>query len=141
MFTANLGQPLAELAKIASGGELSRVMLAMKTVLSKDDGAETLIFDEIDTGVSGNAALKIAKKLSALAKFKQIICVSHLPQLAAAADNNFKIEKLSDSEKTTTKIALLDYDERLLELARIIDGENITKASIDHAREMLERSH
>lgn len=140
MFTANPGQPLAELAKIASGGELSRVMLAMKTVLSKDEGAETLIFDEIDTGVSGNAALKIAKKLSALAKFKQVICVSHLPQLAAAADNNFKIEKISDSDKTTTKISLLSYDERLSELARMIDGENITKASIEHAREMLERS-
>ena len=140
MFTANPGQPLAELAKIASGGELSRVMLAMKTVLSKDEGADTLIFDEIDTGVSGNAALKIAKKLSALAKFKQIICVSHLPQLAAAADNNFKIEKFSDSHKTTTKISLLSYDERLSELARMIDGENITKASIEHAKEMLERS-
>lgn len=139
MFTANPGQPLAELSKIASGGELSRVMLAMKTVLSKDEGADTLIFDEIDTGVSGNAALKIAKKLSALGKFKQVICVSHLPQLAAMADNNFKIEKISDNEKTTTKIALLNYEERLEELARMIDGENITNASIEHAREMLDR--
>lgn len=141
MFTANPGQPLAELAKIASGGELSRVMLAMKTVLSKDDGADTLIFDEIDTGVSGNAALKIAKKLSALGKFKQVICVSHSPQLAAAADNNFKIEKFSDSDNTTTKIFSLGYEERLLELARMIDGESISKASIEHAKEMLERSH
>ncbi len=140
MITANPGQPLGELAKIASGGELSRVMLAMKTVLSKDEGADTLIFDEIDTGVSGSAALKIAKKLSALGKFKQVICVSHLPQLAAAADNNFKIEKILDSDKTTTKISLLSYDERLAELARIIDGDNVTKASIEHAREMLERS-
>ncbi len=139
MFTANPGQPLGELSKIASGGELSRVMLSMKTVLSKDEGADTLIFDEIDTGVSGNAALKIAKKLSDLGKFKQVICVSHLPQLAAMADNNFKIEKLSDNEKTTTKISLLSYEERLGELARMIDGENITNASLEHAREMLDR--
>lgn len=139
MFTANPGQPLGELSKIASGGELSRVMLSMKTVLSKDEGADTLIFDEIDTGVSGNAALKIAKKLSDLGKFKQVICVSHLPQLAAIADNNFKIEKISDNEKTTTKISLLSYDERLEELARMIDGENITNASLEHAREMLDR--
>lgn len=139
MFTANPGQPMGELSKIASGGELSRVMLAVKTVLSKDEGADTLIFDEIDTGVSGNAALKIAKKLSALGKFKQVICVSHLPQLAAIADNNFKIEKTSDNQKTTTKISLLSYDERLKELARMIDGENITNASLEHAREMLDR--
>lgn len=141
MFTANPGQPLAELAKIASGGELSRVMLGMKTVLSKDDGADTLVFDEIDTGVSGNAALKIAKKLSALGKFKQVICVSHSPQLAAVADYNFKIEKFSDSDNTTTKIFSLGYEERLLELARMIDGESISKASIEHAKEMLERSY
>ena len=139
-FTANPGQPLAELAKIASGGELSRVMLAIKTVLSNEDGADTLIFDEIDTGVSGNAALKIAKKLSKLGEFKQVICVSHLPQLASVADNNFKIEKISDDDVTRTKISLLDYDERLSELARMIDGENVTQASLDHAREMLERS-
>ena len=139
-FTANPGQPLAELAKIASGGELSRVMLAIKTVLSNEDGADTLIFDEIDTGVSGNAALKIAKKLSKLGEFKQVICVSHLPQLASVADNNFKIEKISDDDVTRTKISLLDYDERLCELARMIDGENVTQASLDHAREMLERS-
>ncbi len=139
IFTANPGQPLAELAKIASGGELSRVMLAMKTVLSKDDGAGTLIFDEIDTGVSGNAAQKIAKKLSSLGKFKQVICVSHLPQLAAMADNNYKIEKEQDEDNTKTKISLLDYEERLCELARMIDGENITNASIEHAKEMLDR--
>lgn len=139
MLTANPGQPPAELAKIASGGELSRIMLAMKTVLSKDEGAETLIFDEIDTGVSGNAALKIAEKLSALGKFKQVICVSHLPQLAAAADNNYKIEKRTDGDKTSTTISQLDYEGRVCELARMIDGEKITKASAEHAREMLER--
>ncbi len=139
MISANPGQPLAELSKIASGGELSRVMLAMKSVLS-DDGADTLIFDEIDTGVSGNAALKIAKKLSALGKTKQVICVTHLPQIASIADNNFKIEKTADDNTTKTQISLLSYDERLQELARMIDGENITKASLEHAKEMLERS-
>ncbi len=141
MITANPGQPLAELSKIASGGELSRVMLAMKSVLSDNEGADTLIFDEIDTGVSGNAALKIAKKLSALGKSKQVICVSHLPQIAAIADNNFKIEKITDDNTTKTQISLLGYNERLSELARMIDGESVTKASIEHAKEMLERSY
>ncbi len=140
MITANPGQPLKELSKISSGGELSRVMLAMKTVLSDNEGADTLIFDEIDTGVSGNAALKIAKKLSALGKSKQVICVTHLPQIAAASDNNYKIEKIADDNTTKTQISLLGYDQRLLELARMIDGENITKASLEHAKEMLERS-
>lgn len=140
MITANPGQPFKELSKIASGGELSRIMLAMKTVLCDNEGADTLIFDEIDTGVSGNVALKIAKKLSALGKTKQVICVSHLPQIAAAGDNNYKIEKIADDNITKTQISLLGYDERLLELARMIDGENITKASLEHAKEMLERS-
>ena len=141
MITANPGQPLAELSKIASGGELSRVMLAMKSVLSDNEGADTLIFDEIDTGVSGNAALKIARKLSALGKTKQVICVSHLPQIAAIADNNFKIEKIADDNTTKTQISLLGYNERLSELARMIDGESVTKASLEHAKEMLERSY
>lgn len=141
IFSANPGQPLRPMAQIASGGELSRIMLAIKTVLSNTDDVPTLIFDEIDTGVSGASAQRIANKLSLLAKHKQIICISHLPQIAAYADNNFKIEKHLSNDETFTKIELLDYDARLNELARIIDGENITQTSLDHAKEMLERKN
>ena len=139
MITANVGQPPAPLSKIASGGELSRVMLGLKTVFSKDIGADTLIFDEIDTGVSGSAAQQIAKKLSELSKHKQVICISHQPQLAAAANQNYRLEKTCDNNITNTTITLLDDEQRAYELARIIDGKNITNASIEHAKEMLER--
>lgn len=139
LFSANPGQPPKELSEIASGGELSRVMLAIKSVLSESDEVETLIFDEIDTGVSGEAAQKIAIKLSRLAKCKQVICISHQPQLAAIGDNHFKIQKEIQDGVTKTKISKLDSEERINELARMIDGNNITNTSILHAKEMLER--
>lgn len=135
MISPNVGEPLKPLVQIASGGELSRVMLAIKSIVA--DGVDTLIFDEIDTGVSGSAAQKIAKKLSTLSKGKQVICVSHQPQLAAAADNHLKIEKVDDGERTVTKISVLSTGERVSELARIIDGDNITETAINHAKEML----
>lgn len=138
VFSANPGQPPKELSEIASGGELSRVMLAMKTVLAETDEVDTLIFDEIDTGVSGSAAKKIAKKLSQLGKTKQVICISHQPMLAAAADYNYKIEKNIKDNITSTGIRLLSEEERVTELARIIDGNEITKTSLEHAREMLD---
>ena len=138
IFSANPGQPPKELSEIASGGELSRVMLAMKTVLAETDEVDTLIFDEIDTGVSGSAAKKIAKKLSQLGKTKQVICISHQPMLAAAADYNYKIEKNIKDNITSTGIRLLSEEERITELARIIDGNEITKTSLEHAREMLD---
>ncbi len=131
----NVGEQMKPLVQIASGGELSRVMLAIKSILS--DNVDTLIFDEIDTGVSGSAAQKIAKKLSALAKGKQIICVSHQPQLAAIADNHYKLEKRAEGERTVTDIKELQKDDRIMELARIIDGDNITETAVKHAREML----
>lgn len=140
MFSANPGLPPGQLAEIASGGELSRVMLAMKTVLAQSDEVDTMIFDEIDTGVSGSAAQKIAKKLSQLGKCKQVICISHQPQLAAAADFNYKIEKSVRKDSAVTEIRLLNEAERVNELARIIDGSNITKTSLDHAREMLNKA-
>lgn len=135
MISPNVGEPLKPLAQIASGGELSRVMLAVKSIVA--DGVDTLIFDEIDTGVSGSAAQKIAKKLSALSKGKQVICVSHQPQLAAAADNHCMIKKREDGERTVTELRLLSAEERITELARIIDGDNITETAINHAKEML----
>lgn len=135
MISPNVGEPLKPLVQIASGGELSRVMLAVKSIVA--DNVDTLIFDEIDTGVSGSAAQKIAKKLSGLSKDKQIICVSHQPQLAAAADNHLKIEKLDDNQRTVTRLTKLSQEERISELARIIDGDNITETAINHAKEML----
>ncbi len=137
MISANPGEPLKPLVKIASGGELSRVMLAIKSILADSDSVETLIFDEIDTGVSGNAAVKIAKKLSDIGKTKQVICITHLPQLAATADNHYLIQKDSDGEQSETTLEELDFDGRAAEIARLTDGANMTKLAIEHARQML----
>ena len=135
MISPNPGEPLKPLVQIASGGELSRVMLAIKSIIN--DGIDTMIFDEIDTGVSGSAAQKIAKKLSALSKGRQVICVSHQAQLAATADNHYVIKKQEEADRTVTKIRELKMEERVTELARIIDGDNITETAIKHAKEML----
>ncbi|MBE7015855.1 MAG: DNA repair protein RecN [Ruminococcaceae bacterium] len=135
MICPNAGELLKPLAEIASGGELSRVMLAIKSILA--DGADTLIFDEIDTGVSGNAALKIAKKLKKLSEKKQVICISHQPQLASVADNHIKIKKVQKENRTVTNLSVLSHDERIKEIARIIDGDEYTETAIAHAKEML----
>ena len=135
MICPNVGEELKPLVKIASGGELSRIMLAIKSIVH--DNVDTLIFDEIDTGVSGNAAKKIAAKLSHLAQNKQVICVSHSPQIAAAADNHFVISKSVSGERTLTAVKKLSAEERVFELARIIDGADVTETAVKHAREML----
>lgn len=139
MISPNPGEPLKPLEKIASGGELSRIMLAVKTIFADTDDVDTLIFDEIDTGVSGSAAEKIAQKLFRLSEKKQIICVSHLPQLAAAADNHYLVKKTGKSGRTVTTATLISGEERAAEVARITDGENITDASVEHAKQMLAR--
>ncbi len=139
MFSANAGEPLKPLVNIASGGELSRVMLAMKSVLAESDGVQTLIFDEIDTGVSGSAAQKIAKKLKETSKTKQVICITHLPQLTSAADNHYLIEKHTEGDRTFTVVRELTDDERVNELARMIDGANSSETARLHARELLEK--
>ena len=135
MICPNVGEELKPLVKIASGGELSRIMLAIKSIVS--GSVDTLIFDEIDTGVSGNAAKKIAAKLWDLAREKQVICVSHSPQLAAASDNHFVISKYTDGGRTQTAVKKLTQDERIYEIARIIDGNEVSKTSIMHAKEMM----
>ena len=135
MISPNPGEPMKPLVQIASGGELSRVMLAIKSIIN--DGIDTMIFDEIDTGVSGSAAQKIANKLSAISAGRQVICVSHQAQLAAKADNHYVIKKQEENGRTVTKIRELEKDERITELARIIDGDNITETAINHAKEML----
>lgn len=134
LIATNPGEPLKPLVKIASGGELSRVMLAIKSILAEADGVETLIFDEIDTGVSGAAAQKIADKLKDIGAHKQVICITHLPQLAGAADNHYLIEKDTDGELASTTVSELDRDGRIRELARIVGGG---KAGEDYARRVL----
>ncbi|MBQ9552874.1 MAG: DNA repair protein RecN [Clostridia bacterium] len=137
LISPNLGEAPKPLAKIASGGELSRIMLAIKNVLSDKDAVGTLIFDEIDTGVSGHAAVKLGRKLHEAAKGRQVICVTHLAQIAAKADHHFGITKTTANGKTYTDIRLLDWEERKRELARILSGEAVTQAQLDLAHELL----
>lgn len=137
LISANPGQEPRPIAKIASGGELSRIMLAIKNVLSDKDNVATLIFDEIDTGVSGSAAEKIALKLHQVSKGRQVICVTHLARIAAQADRQMKITKSVDEDKTYTKIDTLDFESRAAEIARITAGENVTALQLETAREML----
>lgn len=138
LFSANEGQAPKPLLKIASGGELSRVMLAIRCALSDSDEVSTMVFDEIDTGVSGRAANKIAYKLHELSKSKQVLCVTHLAQIAAYADNHLYIEKTTHTGSTYTKVESLDYDRRVSELARIIGGDIVTKTTLDSARELID---
>lgn len=138
MVSANSGESLKPMSKIASGGELSRIMLAIKTVLSNGDNIDTLIFDEIDTGISGEAGRKVGLKLKEAAASRQIICITHLAQIAAMADNQMLIKKHDDGSRTRTEVTLLDHDERLKELARIIGGDEITPLKLKMAEEMLD---
>ncbi|HZJ78851.1 MAG TPA: DNA repair protein RecN [Clostridia bacterium] len=138
LISANVGEVPKPIAKIASGGELSRIMLAIKNVLSDTDNIQTLIFDEIDTGVSGRAAQKIARKLRDVSKGRQVVCVTHLAQIAAQADNHIKISKSVHNDKTFTKVNNLDLQGRKIELARIISGlDDVTDLQLSTAAELL----
>ena len=137
LISANVGEAPKPLAKIASGGELSRIMLAFKTVLAHKDKIATMIFDEIDSGVSGRAALKVASKLKDVSVGKQVLCVTHLAQLMAYADNHYLIEKAAKNGKTYTSVTPLDIDGRKNELARVISGGEITDIQLKNAEEML----
>lgn len=136
LISTNPGEDVKPLEKVASGGELSRIMLALKTVLADKDGIECLIFDEIDTGISGRTAQKVAEKLSYIGKDRQVICITHLPQIAAMADSHFLIEKNVKSDKTITTINKLSSEEEIQELGRMLGGAQVTKATIDSAKEM-----
>ena len=136
-MSANAGEALKPLSKVASGGELARIMLAMKNVLAERDQVSTLIFDEVDTGVSGRAAQKVAQKLKSVAQHKQVLCVTHLPQLAALADTHLLIAKEERQGRTYTIVTPLDVEGRKQELARIIGGANITETTLKSAEEML----
>ena len=139
-MSANAGEALKPMSKVASGGELARIMLAMKNVLAEKDHVATLIFDEVDTGVSGRAAQRVAEKLKSVAKHKQVLCVTHLPQLAAMAETHLLIAKAERDGRTYTTVTPLDLEGRKRELARIIGGVNITETTLKSAEEMLTAS-
>lgn len=136
LIATNLGEGLKPLSKIASGGEISRVMLAIKTILCNYDNVPTMIFDEIDTGISGQAGKAVAEKMKIIGKTHQVICVTHLPTIAAAGDSNYFIEKVVENDRTKTKITKLNENEVVHEIARILAGNDITKAVLQHAKEI-----
>ena len=141
MISTNPGEPLRPLDKIASGGEMSRIMLAIKTVMAEADEIETLIFDEIDSGISGRTAQMVSEKMNELGRSHQIICITHLPQIAAMADSHFLIEKNVEKEATVSKIYQLNEEECVKELARMLGGVEITDTVLSSAREMRELAH
>lgn len=138
LISTNPGEDLKPLSKVASGGELSRIMLAIKSVMADNDAIDTLIFDEIDVGVSGRTAQKVSERLSVIAKNHQVLCITHLPQIAAMADSHYIIEKSSNQDTTTTTIYRLDEESSVQELARILGGAKITESVIKNAKEMKE---
>ncbi len=138
LMSANVGEDLKPIQKIASGGELARIMLALKNVLAENDDISTLVFDEVDTGVSGRAAQKVAEKLAQVARHKQVLCVTHLPQIAAMADVHFSVEKGERDGRTYTAVESLDRARRQAELARLTSGDQVTQAALDSAGELLD---
>ncbi|MBD5151690.1 MAG: DNA repair protein RecN [Oscillibacter sp.] len=138
LMSANVGEELRPINKVASGGELARIMLALKNVLAENELIGTLVFDEVDTGVSGRAAQKVAAKLAQVSRRKQVLCVTHLPQLAAMADTHFSVEKGESKGRTYTKVLRLDREQRKQELARLTGGEHLTAAMLAGAEELLD---
>jgi DNA repair protein RecN (Recombination protein N) len=141
MISTNPGEPVKPLVKVASGGEMSRIMLAIKTVMADSDEIETLIFDEIDSGISGRTAQMVAEKMNVLGRNHQIICITHLPQIAAMADAHYLIHKSVENNATHTNICKLNYDASVSELARMLGGVEITDAVVKNAQEMKELAH
>ena len=140
LMSANLGEALKPIQKVASGGELARIMLALKNVLAEGDQIGTLVFDEVDTGVSGRAAQKVAEKMAQVARGKQVLCVTHLPQIAAMADTHFSVQKGEREGRTYTRLELLDRFQRREELARLIGGASITPSLLESAEELLRQA-
>ncbi|MDY6952517.1 MAG: DNA repair protein RecN, partial [Thermodesulfobacteriota bacterium] len=133
----NVGEDLRPLAQIASGGELSRMILALKAILATKESVETLIFDEVDAGIGGSVAEMVGKKLASLAEFHQVLCITHLPQIAQFGAHHFKIQKGVHRGRTRTTIALLRGEARVKEMARMLAGVEITAKAMAHAREMI----
>ena len=135
-----LFRSLKPIARIASGGELARIMLALKNVLAEQESIGTLVFDEVDTGVSGRAAQKVAEKLAQVSRRKQVLCVTHLPQLAAMADTHFSVEKGEQGGRTFTRVVQLDRAQRQQELARLTGGASISATMLEGAGELLDQA-
>jgi DNA repair protein RecN (Recombination protein N) len=133
----NVGEALKPLAAIASGGELSRVVLALKSILAHSESVATIVFDEVDAGIGGAVAEVVGRKLSELARHHQVICITHLPQIAKFGRHHFRISKQVADGRTRTTIHLLSADERTREIARMLGGEKITRVALEHARELL----
>ena len=137
LMSANVGEELKPIHKIASGGELARIMLALKNVLAEQDHVMTMVFDEVDTGVSGRAAQRVAEKMAKLSRSRQVLCVTHLPQLAAMADTHFSVEKGEEDGRTFTRVVQLDRAQRRAELSRLTGGAEVTETQLRGAEEML----
>jgi len=137
LIAPNVGEDLRPMAKIASGGELSRIMLALKTILARSSSVETLVFDEIDSGIGGATAAIIGEKLRSLARYHQIVCITHLPQIASSGELHFLVEKRVSEGRTRTYITALDTEDRINEIARLLGGKTISEKTLAHAREML----
>ena len=133
-----MGESLKPLAKIASGGELSRIMLAMKTIFSATQAVTSIVFDEVDTGVSGRVAQAIAEKIHQIGEHSQVLCITHLPQVAAIADTQYFIKKLVKDNRTQTQVNELDESQRVDEIARMLSGADVTELTKEHAKELLE---
>ena len=140
MLSANKGQPLLPLAKVASGGELSRIMLAFKSVIGDFDGVETMVFDEIDSGISGVTATIVGEKLLRMAANHQIICITHLPQIAAFADHHYMLEKYTEGDATFTRLYEIDGEARVDEIARLVGGRSLTETTRENARELIRQA-
>lgn len=138
LISTNPGETLKPLGQIVSGGELSRIMLALKAILADRDEIETLIFDEIDTGISGRTAQKVSEKMAVIGQHHQVLCITHLPQIAAMADSHFEIEKHLQGIETITQIHVLKEHDSIRELARLLGGAEITPAVLENAKEMKE---
>jgi DNA repair protein RecN (Recombination protein N) len=138
LMSANTGESLRPIARIASGGELSRIMLALKNVLAEQDSVAAMVFDEIDAGISGQAAQKVAEKLAQVSRRKQVLCVTHLPQMAAMADTHFSVEKGENNGRTYTKVTCLSREQRACELTRMIGGSRVSDSLLRSAEELLD---
>jgi DNA repair protein RecN (Recombination protein N) len=137
LFSGNSGEEVRPLARIASGGELSRTMLALKVVLAATDAVPVLVFDEVDVGIGGKTADTVGKKLRQVARARQVLCVTHLPQIAAYADQHFRVEKREEDGRTATTVAALVKNDRVREVARMLGGESVTDTSLQHALELI----
>ena len=139
MFAANLNQSLRAVSEVASGGEISRLMLCVKALIANTKGLPTIIFDEIDTGVSGNIATQMASIMREMAKSRQIIAITHLPQIAALGENHYKVYKADTAQRTETHISRLNEDERIQEIATMLSGNDVSESALKTAKELVNR--